>query len=550
MSRHRVAQTMTRREVLKTGARGVSLALLGGGLLSIEKAPAALAAPASGGGKVLTVATLLNIKTLDLGRTLENGTNNIAHVTYDTLVTFTGEDLTTIRPSLATRWSTSPDGLTYTFTLRPNVKFASGNPLTSADVKWSFERIMHIKGNGAWLLDGVDAVLTPDPATVVIKLSRPVPALLPILTAPPLSPLDMKVVTANGGDAGTEAKDKDTAEGYLNAHSAGSGAFVMTSYVPNQEIVLVKNPTYWRGPSDLDRVVLRSVIEPSAQALMVQKGDIDIAVNIQADQARQLRHAPGVTVKTSPALNVVNVILNNNPQVGGPFSHPKVRQAIRYAIDYQGVMALAAPGSVRSAGIIPPSFPGARPRSEAAKTDRERARALLKEANLGSIDGTFIYSSTLSSFGVDTSILSQKLQLDLAAVGIKVKLVDLPYAIQVQMYRDGKVPMGLGGWLADYMDMSDYLVFLPGRTVGKRLQWFPDSSPDAQEITELGKRTETEVNRTKAIALYQQLDRRISDAGPYIPLFQPAVPYAFRSNIKGVTYTTGWYVDYSTISKA
>lgn len=549
MGRHAVRQTMTRRDLLSAGGRGVSLALLGGGVLSVESAPA-LGAPAGGAARVLSVATLLNIKTLDPGRTLENGTNNIAHVTYDTLVTFAGEDLATIRPSLATKWSTSPDGLTYTFTLRPNVKFASGNPMTSADFKWSFERLMHIKGNGAWLLDGVEAVQAPNPMTVVLKLSRPVPALLPILTAPPLSPVDTKVVAANGGDAGPDAKDKDTAEGYLNAHSAGTGAFVLTTYVPGQELVLTKNPTYWRGASELDRVVIRNVAEPSAQSLMVQKGDVDIAVNIQADQALQLRHVPGVTVKTSPALNVVNIIMNSNPQVGGPFSHPKVRQAIRYAIDYQGVMALAAPGSVRSAGIIPPSFPGARPRGEAAKTDRERARALLKEANLGAVEGTFIYSSTYASFGVDTSILSQKIQHDLAAVGIKVRLVDLPYAVQVQQYRDGKIPMGLGGWLADYMDMSDYLVFLPGRTVGKRLQWFPDSSPEAQEIVKLGERTETEVNRAKAIALYQELDRRISDAGPYIPLYQPAVPYAFRSNVKGVTYTTGWYVDYSTISKA
>jgi peptide/nickel transport system substrate-binding protein len=536
---------MTRRALIETGARGAALAVLGAGTLCVANGQAA-AGPGAG---VLTVATLLNIKTLDPGRTLENGTNNVDRVTYDTLVTFAGEDITTIRPSLATRWTVSPDGLTYTFTLRSGVKFASGNTLSAADFKWSFERMMHIKGNGAWLLDGVDAVLAPNPGLLVIKLSRPKPALLPILTTPSLSPLDTKVVIANGGDAGPEAKDKDTAEGYLNSHSAGTGAFVLTGYVPNQELVLAKNPAYWRGASTLDRVVLRNIAEPSAQALMIEKGDIDIAVNIQADQARQLRHVPGVTVKTSPALNVVNIITNNNPQVGGAFSNPKLRQAVRYAIDYQGVMALAAPGSVRAAGIIPPSFAGARPRGEAAKTDRTRARALLKEANLGDVEGTFIYSSGYASFGVDTAILSQKIQQDLASVGIKVRLVDLPYAVQVQMYRDGKIPMGLGGWLADYMDMSDYLVFLPGRTVGKRLQWFPDSGPEAAEITRLGERTETEVDRAKAVALYQDLDRRISEAGPYIPLFQPAAPYAFRSNVKGVTYTTGWYVDYSTISK-
>jgi peptide/nickel transport system substrate-binding protein len=109
--------------------------------------------------------------------------------------------------------------------------------------------------------------------------------------------------------------------------------------------------------------------------------------------------------------------------------------------------------------------------------------------------------------------------------------------------------MGIGGWLADYMDQSDYLTFLPGRTVGHRLQWEPDSSAEAREITKLGQQVESETDAAKAIALYQQIDRRLSTDGPYIPLYQPAVSIAYRSNLKGVTYTTGWYIDYSTITK-
>ena len=537
---------LTRRQVFRAGVGG-SLAMLGGGALTaVDTRPAGAA---SAGGKMLSVATLLNINTLDPGRTLENETNNIDHVTYDALVTFEGEDLKTIRPSLATRWTVSPDGLTYTFTLRPNVKFASGNPMTAADFKWSFERLMNIKGNGAWLLDGVQSVDSPSPTTFVMKLSRPVPALLAILTTPSLSPVDTKVVTANGGDAGPDAKEKDKAEAYLNSHSAGTGAFVLESYVPQQEIALVKNPNYWRGPVSLDRVVVRNVIEPSAQALMVQKGDMDIAVNIQADQARQLRNVQGVVVKSSPELNVVNIIINTNPEISGQFANPKVREAIRYAIDYQGVMALTAPGTRRSAGVIPPSFPGARPTSEAVKTDKQRARALLQQANLTNLEGTFFYSSTYAGFGLDLAVLAQKIQQDLVAIGIKLRIVDEPYVTEVTQYRQGKLPMGIGGWLADYMDQSDYLVFLPGRTVGKRLQWFVDSSPEAREIAKLGEQTETEVDPAKVIGLYQQLDRRLSEQGPYIPLYQPAVSIAYRSNLKGVTYTTGWYIDYSTISK-
>lgn len=543
----RPGRGMTRRQVLRTGA-AASLAVLGGGVLSAAGSRPAAAQPA--GGKVLSVATLLNIHTLDPGRTLENGTNNIDHVTYDTLVTFEGDDLKTIRPSLATKWTVSPDGLTYTFSLRPNVKFASGNPMTSADFKWSFERLIHIKGSGAWLLDGVSSVDAPDPGTFVIKVSKPKPALLPILTTPSLAPLDTKVVTTHGGASGPDAATKDTAESWLNAQSAGTGPFVLQSYTPGSQIVLTRNPNYWRQSSGIDRVVIQNVDEPGTQALLVQKGSMDVAVNIQSDQARELRHVPGVVVESFLQLNVVDIFFNTNPQVSGPFANPKVREAIRYAIDYQGVMALTAPGSRRSAGIIPPSFPGARPTSEAPKTDKARARAILQQANLSNLEGQFYYSSTYAGFGLDLAVLAQKLQQDLAAIGITLKLIDEPYAIENTAMRQGKLPMGLGGWLADYMDQSDYLVFLPGRTVGNRLLWATDSSPEAAAITKLGQQVEGETDPAKALALYQQIDRRLSTDGPYIPLYQPAAPLAYRSTLKGLNYNTGWYVDYSTITKA
>jgi peptide/nickel transport system substrate-binding protein len=536
---------LTRRGVLRLTLGGVAL-VLGGGAVALEDAASTEAAQT----QALSVGTLLNIKTLDPGRELENATNNVDHVTYDTLVTFSGEDLRTIRPSLATRWRVASDGLTYTFTLRPGVRFASGNPFTSADVKWSFERLVNIKGNGAFLLGGVDAVDAPDSMTVVLRLREPLPALLPILTDPALSPIDSTLVAAHGGDAGPDAKVRDTAEAYLNAHSAGTGAFVLASYIPQQELVLVANPLHWRGAPGLRRVVLRNVTEPSDQALMIEKGDLDLVVGIRAEQVRHLRGVPGVVVKSSLALNVVNIMMNSNPQVGGPFANPKVQQAVRYALDYDGILALAGPGAVRAAGVIPTNLPGARPPREAVRTDRERARALLKEAGAGDLAGTFIYSSTIASYGIDTGLLAQKVQQDLAAVGIRLSLSDLPYAIQVQMSRDGKIPIGIGGWVADYSDVSDYLVFLPGRTVGRRVGWLPDSSAEAQEIVRLGRMAETEMNAAKRVSLYQDVDRRLAEAGPYCPLFQPAVSYAFRSILRGVTYTTGWYVDYATISKA
>jgi peptide/nickel transport system substrate-binding protein len=242
--------------------------------------------------------------------------------------------------------------------------------------------------------------------------------------------------------------------------------------------------------------------------------------------------------------------MNNTPDVGGPFSNPKVQQAVRYALDYDGIMTLAGSGAVRLAGIIPTNFPGALDPATAVKMDQAKAKSLLKEANLGDVKGALSYRSDSTLFGIQTPLLAQKVQGDLAAVGIQVTLDGQPLSTALQKYRDGKDQVGLWGWATDYADEADFLVYLPGRTVGKRAGWAADASPEAQDLVKLGQQAEVEVDDAKRVALYKQVDQRIAEIGPYAPLFQPAIPYAFRSNVQGVTYNTVWAVDLYPIGKS
>lgn len=506
---------------------------------------AGAAAPRS----TLVVAANFDLKTLDPGRELEEGTNNVDHVTYDQLLTFAGDDLITRRPSLATGWKVSPDGKTYRFTLRRNIRFASGNPLTSADVKWSFERLISIKGNAAFFLNGVQEVSAPDPLTVVLRVGEPHPSILSVLASPALSVVDSKLVMQHGGDAGPNAKDKDTAEGYLNTASAGSGPYVLSRYVPGQEIVLDRNPNSWRRPAAFEHVVIRNIKEPATQALELKKGDVDIALALGPDQLRDLRNAPGVTVKTSRTANLVYVMMNNNPQVGGAFSNPKVQQAVRYALDYDGILKLAGPGAARMAGVIPTVFPGALPPSEANRTDVARAKQLLQEANAGELKGVLSFSSDLVFYGMHASLLAEKVQEDLAQVGIQIALNGLPAAIALQQYRDGKNQLGIWAWAAVYPDVGYYLAFVPGGTTAMRAGWPADASPQAAEAARLGHLAETEVDDAKRAERYRQWNRLIAQIGPWAPLFQPVVPYAFRSNLRGVAFATSWEVDYYAVER-
>ena len=523
------------------------------GVLGTSLAGGAWRADAAGAGGdqgSLIVGGNAQYRTLDPGRTIEVTGMMVEKATYDTLVTFDGEDLQTPRPHLATGWQIGADARTFTFALRPGVRFASGNEVTSADVKWTFDRVLHLKANTLFLFDGVEAVEAPDPRTVVIRTKAPQLSLIPILSHPGLGILDSKVVMENGGDAGPDAKNADHAEPYLFQHSAGSGPFMIQSYTAGQELVLVRNPRFWGRPAALERITIRNVPDPVTQALQVIRGDLDIASNIGPDQIPPLRRVPSVVVKSSPAATTFYVLMNNNPDVGGPFANPKVQQAVRFALDYDGIMGIAGQGAVRLAGVIPTMLPGSLPTAAAPKTDRERAKSLLKESGLGAVKGVFSYSSDAIQFGIPTALLAQKIQADLATVGIDLALNGLPTVTSLTLYRAGKDQFGVWGWAADYADATDFLVWAPGRVVGKRAGWLPSASPDAAKLAALADTAEAEVDEKKRVALLQGYEKTLAQIGPYVPLFQPAIPYAFRTNVQGVAYNSVWAIDLYPIRKS
>ncbi len=543
-----VGGKLDRRGFLRTAGTGLAAA----GILGVDLAAApqrAVAAGAGGDQGTLIVGGSAQFRTLDPGRTIEVNGMMVEKVTYDTLVTFDGEDLRNPRPHLATGWKVGADARTFTFTLRPGVRFASGNELTSADVKWTFDRVLNLKANTIFLFDGVESVDAPDPRTVVIHTKAPQLSLIPILSHPGLGILDSKVLIQNGGDAGPEAKNTDHAEPYLFQRSAGSGPFMMQSYTAGQELVLVRNPRFWGSPAGLERIVIRNVPDPVTQALQVIRGDLDIASNIGPDQIPPLSRVPNVVVKASPSATTFYVLMNNNPGVGGPFANLKVQQAVRYALDYDGIMKIAGRGAVRLAGVIPTLLPGSLPSTAAPKTDRERAKSLLKESGLGTVRGKFSYSSDAIQFGIPTALLAQKIQSDLATVGIDLALDGLPTVTSLTLYRSGKDQFGVWGWAADYADATDFLVWAPGRVVGKRAGWLPAASPEAAKLAALADTAEAEVNDTKRVALLQEFERTLAQIGPFVPLFQPAIPYAFRANVQGVAYNSVWAIDLYPIRK-
>lgn len=534
------AAGLNRRTLMQSVGGGLGLLALGG---------RAVSAAAQEESNQLVVGSNFVIQSLDPGRSIETTTNMINHATYDSLVTFEGEDLTTPMPLLATEWTVSDDGTTYTFSLRPDVTFASGNSLTSADVKWSFERVKNLQSNPAFLVEAIAEVQAPDPETVVITLAAPFPGILPILASPSLGIVDSALVEENGGTAAEDAVDADTAEAFLNGQSAGSGAYVLTSYLPDQEVVLEANPNYWRGAPAFERVVIRNIIEAAAQKLQLEGGDIDIATGLSQDQVPALQSSAGVATETSLAATTFYVLMNANEEVGGAFANPMIQQAVRYALKYDEILTIAGEGAIRLAGVIPSNFPGALDPAEAVATDQERARQLIADSGLDTVSGALSYASDSTIWGVQMSVLAQKIASDLGEVGMDVSLDGLPRSTALQKYRDAENQIGIWSWAADFPDASNFMVYLPGRTVGLRAGWPEDASPEAEALAALGAEAETTIDDTERVNLYHEVESTIQESGPYASLFQPAVPFAYRDDLRGVTFNSVWGVDLFAVAR-
>src|SRR5438045_1541166 len=183
-------------------------------------APAAAAAPAANQNLIIAIDQS-DVRTLDPAREFEFAAAFVDLNVYDTLITQKGPDeLTSYVPVLAKEWKISPDGKEYTFTLRDDVKFATGNPLTAEDVKFSLTRLKNIKGNPGWMMDPLKEVQVVDTNTVKTVLSDPFGDWLAVLAGPNSGIVDSKLVIQNGGTDAEGADQNDKAEEWLNQNSA------------------------------------------------------------------------------------------------------------------------------------------------------------------------------------------------------------------------------------------------------------------------------------------------------------------------------------------
>lgn len=507
-------------------AMSVALSACGGGGNSAK----------GGASKTLTIDMTFALSSMDPQRAFEATGYEVNHSVYDTAVTFKGDDLTKVVPSV-TDFAMSKNNTVLTLTVNGDHKFSDGNKVTADDIAYSYQRLQDIKGNPSYLLDGVKVAKTSN-NEVTLTADHPMPELPSILTAPPMSIVEKKLVEANGGKLSPE----DSAEKYLTDHSVGSGPYMYDSISTDTAIILKRNPHYTGTKPYFDRIVINNVAATS-QKINLEGGNSDLSENISQDEASKLD--PKKFTRTEGlTLSTWFLSFNTWAEKGKIASNTDFVSAMKHAIDYDKILSLIGKGTKRPAGIIPFSIAGAISSDPNLTYDTTKAKEYLAKSGYDGSEVTLLYSSETSHLAE----VAQLVQADAAAVGIKIKLDPETAANRLSASRAHKFQIAISNWGADYPDPANYLYFLPEDKPTNHAWAYGDNNATAEAVKPYGDAAKkaTGASRVKA---FEAMQHKLAEVGPYIPLYQPTNFVMSSSKLKGVANNGIWGIDYASVSE-
>ncbi len=468
---------------------------------------------------------------------------------YDGLLTLSADDLVNVKPALSTAWTLVNNGAAWRFTLRPGVKFWNGDPMTAEDVKFSLDRLVNVKDQPATYASNMGAVTIVDPMTVEIAMKNPKEPLLLDLTAPSFAIYSAKLAKANGAVSEPGADQTDKATAWLNSNSAGTGPYRMVGWERNVSVTLQKNTNYWGKPAEFERVVIRHIADGAAQLLAVRRGDVDIAMNLSAEQLDSLKGNADVSVIQGASTDTLYFMLTSNPEMNATLAKKEARQAVVSAIDYDGLIkGLVGGYAERSPNFLPNGIAGTsaeQTKEFGAKEDLAKAKSLLAAAGVpNGFEFELIYPNA-AYFSTSYQLMAQKIQSDLARVGIKMNLKPMDNVNWRAQFNGAKSQATIAPWNSP--SPNPYLwTGASVQRVAVRMGWKP-----GQDILDLVSQGAAENDVAKQKAIYEKYQRILVDNANYITLMQPIYRVAVHKNIKDVKLTPNvWKMELAQIKPA
>ncbi len=452
---------------------------------------------------------------------------------YDKLLTFNVKNVSEIRGQLAQTWSVADDGKTYTFKLRPDAKFHSGAPVTAQDAAYSCSAPSSSTNRRAssWR-SSASPRTTPrtrsrrtDAQTLVIETDK---AVAPTffyycLTATVASVVEMKVVAANekAGDFGND---------WLKTNSAASGPYKLRSWRANESYTLDANESYWGGAPKNKRVVVRHIKEAASQRLLLEKGDVDYARNLNKDQLDGMAGNAAIKIDRGLKGSILYMGLNQKNPI---LAKPEVREALKWLTDYDSIQKnIVSATHTTHQAFLPIGFLGAT-EERPYKFDLAKGKALLAKA--GYPNGFSVTMDVRTTYPAQD--IAQAVQGNWAQAGIKLELIPGDGKQTLTKYRARTHDIYIGQWGPDYQDphtnAETFAMNVDNKddAKSKTLAW-----RNAWDIPEMTKKTESAVlerDAKKREKIYLELQAEHMKTSPFVIMFQETEVVARRAGVDG-----------------
>ncbi len=481
--------------------------------------------------------------TLDPGESFEISPAEFLGNSYDMLVRLDITDTTKVKGGIAESWTVSDDGLTYTFKLKPGLKFASGNPITAEDVAWSFERAVKMDKSPAFILtqfgltgeNVTEKAKAADENTFVFTVDKSyAPSfVLNCLTATVGAIVDKKLVLEHVAPVTPTDDykfDNDFGNGWLKTGYAGSGPFKIRDWRANEIVVLERNDNYYGEKPALARVIYRHVKESATQRLMLETGDIDVARNLEPGDYDAVSKNDKLATTSAPKGTVYYISLNQKNET---LAKPEVRQAFKYLVDYDaiGSTLIKGIGEIRQT-YQPKGVLGSLDEAP-FKLDVAKAKELLEKAGLK--DGFSVTMDVRSSQPVTG--IAESIQQTVGQAGIKLEIIPGDGKQTLTKYRARNHDIYIGQWGMDYWDPNSNAETFTSNpdnkddAATKTLAW--RNSWDVPELTAQTKAALLERDNAKRAEMYQKLQQESLETSPFVMIFQQTEVAGLRGNVKG-----------------
>ena len=441
-----------------------------------------------------------------------------------------------IIPAIAESWTVGDGGKAWVFKLRSNVKFCDGKQVTAQDVVRSVKRVMKINGDPAWLVtDFVEDVIALDDYTVKFVLRKPIGYFLAVLATPPYFPVHPSY-----------PGDKIVSD----ATWGGAGPYCIKEFKRDEYIVLEANPYYYGEKPKVSRVIIKFYRDATSLRLAIENGEVDIAWrSLRPQDYQDLAKNPNLVVQRVPGSFIRYIIINVNMS---PVNNVLIRRAIAAAIDRNEIVSRVFFGTMEPLYSLVPK--GMWSHIDVFKEvygegpNPELAKSLLKQAGYSEANKLKIelwYTPT--HYGDTEADVATLLKKQLEATGlIEVEIKSAEWATYVDNARNARMMLSLFGWYPDYIDPDDFLTpFL--KTGANKWTGSQYSNPTVDQLLE---QASIEVDQAKRSQLYEQVQRKLAEDTPFIPLLQGSLTIVYSKNVGGVELGPTMLLYYYTIYKS